>query len=495
MDSLKSPEDPTTKPSLEHGKDDTGTHVVITDSIDACAERGLVRKFDFRILPVLAIMYLFNSLDKSNLGNAKTAGLEDTLKLHGDQYNIILSIFFVPYVLTAPFLGILGKMYGPNLVLPCMMLTFGLCTLLVVTVYNFGGLLAIRWFLGMSESAFFPLVIYYLTTFYRRGELARRLAIFYAAQSIASAFSGLLAFGVFRIHSGPLAPWRYLFLIEGAATILFAAFVLWYLPRSASEAGFLTEAEKALAFTRMQLDSSAVVNEKLNIRDALRIFKHPTSWAILAIQVCLGVPLQSVQLFLPQIISRLGYGTVKTNLYTVAPNVSGAVMLLILAFCSDWTRWRFPFIALGFLFTFLGMVIYVAIDPLQNINVAYFASFMMTWGTSAPSVLLDVWYNNNIASEGKRVVLTSIAVPLANLMGVVSSNIFRNQDAPKYLPALITTASFGGAGIAFTLLLGFWMMMDNKRRDRAQGITLRALDVPTERLREGPSCPDFRWFL
>lgn len=50
----------------------------------------------------------------------------------------------------------------------------------------------------MAESAFFPLVIYYLTTFYRRGELARRLAIFYAASNIANAFSGLLAFGVFR---------------------------------------------------------------------------------------------------------------------------------------------------------------------------------------------------------------------------------------------------------------------------------------------------------
>lgn len=88
----------------------------------------------------------------------------DTLNLHGDQYNLILSIFFIPYVLTAPFLGILGKIYGPNLVLPCMMLTFGLCTVLVVAVFNFSGLLAIRWFLGMSESAFFPLVIYYLTT-------------------------------------------------------------------------------------------------------------------------------------------------------------------------------------------------------------------------------------------------------------------------------------------------------------------------------------------
>jgi uncharacterized membrane protein len=185
---------------------------------------------------------------------------------------------------------------------------------------------------------------------------------------------------------------------------------------------------------------------------------------------------------------------VKTNLYTVAPNVSGAAMLLILAFCSDWTRWRFPFVALGFLFTLIGMVIYVAIDVERDINVAYFASFMTTWGTSAPSLLLDVWYNNNIASEGKRIVLTSTAVPLANLMGLVSSNIFRAQDAPKYIPALITTAAFGGAGMVLTIALGVWMVYDNRRRDAAQGVALRARDIPTEYLKAGTESLSFRWF-
>lgn len=134
--------------------------------IDAKAERALVWKFDLRILPVLAVMYLFNSLDKSNLGNAKTAGLEADLGMaNTNGYNIILSIFFIPYVLTAPVLGILGKKYGPNRVLPLMMFTFGVCTLCVAAVQNFSGLMAIRWFLGMSESAFFPLVIYYQTTY------------------------------------------------------------------------------------------------------------------------------------------------------------------------------------------------------------------------------------------------------------------------------------------------------------------------------------------
>lgn len=168
-------------------------------------------------------------------------------------------------------------------------------------------------------------------------------------------------------------------------------------------------------------------------------------------------------------------------------------MLLVLAYASDYTRWRFPFITLGFFFTFCGFIIYASINVQQDLHVAYFACFMMTWGTSAPSVLLDVWYNNNIADENRRVLLTSLGVPIANVMGVVSSNIFRDQDAPEYLPALATTAASGVMGIVLTLILGAYMIIDNKRRDKRLGTKVRARDVTTEKLRDGPTCADFRW--
>ena len=311
-----------------------------------------------------------------------------------NKYNILLSIFFIPFVLTAPFLAMIGKIYGPSRVLPWMMFTFGSMTLLTAAATNWGGLMALRWFLGMAESAFFPLVIYYQTSFYRRGELARRLALFYAASNIAGAFGGLLAFGVFQIEGGAISTWKYLFLLEGSLTIIFAVVAYAFLPYSAAHARFLDGDEKKLAFYRIQVDSSAIVNEKFSLREAVKIMNHPTSWVILGIEICLGVPLQGVSLFLPQIVERLGYNTVQTNLHTVAPNITGAVMLLVLAFASDYSRWRFPFVALGFFFTFCGFIIYASIDVESQLQVAYYACFMMTWGTSAPSVLLDVWYNN-----------------------------------------------------------------------------------------------------
>lgn len=83
----------------ESQADQFGTTAAV---IDHHAERALCRRFDFRLLPVLALMYLFNALDKGNLGNAKTDHLEKDLGFKSNQYNIILSVFYVPYVLGAP---------------------------------------------------------------------------------------------------------------------------------------------------------------------------------------------------------------------------------------------------------------------------------------------------------------------------------------------------------------------------------------------------------
>ncbi|KAI1454583.1 putative MFS transporter [Annulohypoxylon moriforme] len=499
-DSVQIKKDPIS--NQENSRDIESGHVALSDEttadvIDSAAERALCRKFDLRLLPVLAIMYLFNALDKGNLGNAKTAGLSKDLHFKDGQYNQIVGIFFVPYVIFAPPFAMLGKKFNPARVLPLLMFCFGSFTLLTSATTNFGGIFALRWFLGMAESAFFPLVIYYQTTFYRRGELARRLAIFYAASNIANAFSGLLAFGVFQIQSTLVDhPWRWLFIVEGSVTVCCSIFAFFYLPRSAAEARFLTEEEKVLAYRRIQIDSSSIVNEKFSLKESLKIFKRPTTYCFLVIEICLGVPLQAVSLFLPQIVQRLVDNTVTINLYTVAPNVTGAVMLLVLAFTSDGLRIRFPFVCLGFAFTFIGFIIYAAIQDVHaQIRVAYFATFMMCWGTSAPSVLLSTWYNNNVAHEGERLTLTSVGVPLANLMGLVPSYIFQDKDAPKYAPALITTACFGATGCLVAGCLGLFMLWDNQRRNRRQGVNLTAKDVPTLKLRDGPRVEEFRWFL
>lgn len=81
------------------------------------------------------------------------------------------------------------------------------------------------------------------------------------------------------------------------------------------------------------------------------------------------------------------------------------------------------------------------------------------------------------------------------LIDAYRSNIFQDKDAPKYLPALITTAAFGAAGCVLTLMLGFWMIYDNKRRDKQEGTRAKAMDISTELLALGPESTSYRWYL
>lgn len=64
----------------------------------------------------------------------------------------------------------------------------------LVTTYE--GLVIARIFLGVAEAGFFPAATYLLTIWYRRYEVQRRMAVFYAAASLSGAFSGLLAFAI-----------------------------------------------------------------------------------------------------------------------------------------------------------------------------------------------------------------------------------------------------------------------------------------------------------
>jgi MFS family permease len=456
---------------------------------------------------------LCSSIDKTNLGNAKTDGLTTDLNMTGNQYNILLTIFFIPYVLFGPPMNLLTKRFGAKYVLPGAMIMFGSMAMISAATSNFGGIVTTRWFLGIPESGFYAGVIYYLTTFYTRTELAGRLSIFYAASEVAGAFTGLIAYGVFQIKSH-LHGWQYLFLIEGmdrmsfslsstvslmplhigSLTVFAALIALVVLPKSAAKAYFLNEEEKKLAFYRIAYHSSSEVDSKFSFSQAISVFKTDFLWPVyMVIGFCYGVALYSITNFLPQIVQRLGYGTVKTNLFTVAPNIVGAVFLVAVSFSSDFFRERSIHIAAMLCTTATGFVILACINISEHLGVGYFACFLLCIGGFIPSPLLYSWFNNNMPDENKRAILTPFLVSTANIMGIVASNIFTPATAPNYNMASIICASFGFTGAVITLGLGFWMKYDNARRNRTQRVHLKAGDIPTSELKDGWRQPEWRW--
>lgn len=55
---------------------------------------------DWRIVPVLAMLYFLAILDRNNIANAKIEGMDEELNLYGSRYNIVLCVFYPTYILS-----------------------------------------------------------------------------------------------------------------------------------------------------------------------------------------------------------------------------------------------------------------------------------------------------------------------------------------------------------------------------------------------------------
>jgi hypothetical protein len=90
------------------------------------AERRLRWKIDLYIVPIVALLYALCTIDRVNIGNARLAGLERTLNLHGNDFNALLSVFYVSYISFSVPATWVTKCIGPGWVLPGTTLVFGI---------------------------------------------------------------------------------------------------------------------------------------------------------------------------------------------------------------------------------------------------------------------------------------------------------------------------------------------------------------------------------
>ncbi|KAF7553142.1 hypothetical protein G7Z17_g3851 [Cylindrodendrum hubeiense] len=478
---------------VESSIDNAGEHG-ISVVIDPEAERSYVRKLDLYLLPFLSLMYFFNAVDRSNLGNSKTDGLEEDLNFTGNQYSLLILLFYIPFGLLDLPLNLLTKKFSAKWVLPTLMVTWGGIATVQIASTNFAGLLVLRLILGACEAGFFAGVVFYFTLFYKRSELGFRVAIFFGSALLAAAFSGCISYGVFQIEGTALHGWQWLMLIEGILTIIVGVIAFWWLPASPATAWFLDDREKAAARARTLRDGSNTVDSKFDWNDCFTTWKDWKFAMWCVINFTYPVAFATTSNFLPQIVQRLGYSVIKTNLWTVAPNAVGFVVLLVVAKSSDHFHER-TFHVFGALATSLiGMILLITIDVLEHLELAYFACFLMASGAYIPSCLVQSWHNNNNLNENSRAATTGLLVGLGNFAGIMSAATFRIEYAPKYIPTLILTCCCNVTAMTFVLILGGWMKLENRRRNKAQGVNLRAQDVDTSELPDGEKSPKFRFF-
>ena len=242
-------------------------------------DRRTMRKLDFVLLPFLALLFLLNSLDKSNIGNAETAGFTHDAGLSAGDLNTSLAFFFAFFVALQPVGAALGRKYGMARWVPACMSLWGLCTILHIWVQKRRQLIVLRVVIASLEAGFYPTTVSYLSLFYTRYEFAVRLGIFYGQTAVAGALGGVLSWAVFshfpKAPTGPQLPpgeavdvmqaggwksWEVLFLIEGCMTMAVALVGFFWLPHSADTAWFFSPSERVWAEQRIRLDRDNVTS-------------------------------------------------------------------------------------------------------------------------------------------------------------------------------------------------------------------------------------------
>lgn len=397
----------------------------LTELVGEYSEKRLVRKLDWHILPLISVLHLLSFLDRSNFGNAKAAGMEKSLHLGDMDFNTAAALFYVFYAAFEVPSNVLMKRIGPARWYPIQVIAWGIVCTMISLTQNFTGLCLVRVFLGITEAGLFPGFGYYISLWYKRKELAWRVAIFYASTTSAGAFGGILTYGIIKMDGvGGLVGWRWIFILEGIFTCLMGVYAFWGMVGLPEDAKFLNEQERKQVLTRLAIDREGQ-NTHYAWEFVVQGFADWKSYLFAIIYMGNTIPVYALSLFLPSIISGLGYTDANAQLLSTPPYILAMCVALLMAWISDKKGVRGPCAIFSQILAIIGFAILLGT---KKAKYGYLGTFFTCTGTYATVPNLIAWASNNTGGDTKKGVRIALMVGLGNLGGIVSSFVYRNQD-------------------------------------------------------------------
>ncbi|TEB22552.1 MFS general substrate transporter [Coprinellus micaceus] len=466
----------------------------VSVDIDPEAERRLLKKLDWVLLPLFTAIYCCNFIDRTSIGNARVAGLEQDLGMHGYDLNIALVVFYIFYIASDIPSNLLLKHWGSTW-LAFLVIGFGAVSIGAAFVHNLAGLMATRVFLGLTEGGTLSALVYIISRYYRRHELVLRIGIFFGvAPTIAGAFGGLLASGLLKVPDfGGVKTWRKIFLIEGLITTVFGLVLLLIVPEDPSKSRLLSVAQRQLALARIDADQVVKTHgrkEKTTLKLVLRSFNFIT----IACTICyvfINMSFQGLSLFMPSVIRTQGnYTTIEVQLRTVPPYVASAVWVCINAYIS--ARIKSRSIPL-FYNTVIMVVGYIISVTTRNSKARYASCFLVMMGATVAGPMIMTWGTDNAAPDTVRAVTTA-AIPGFGAVGAILAVwTYAPTDAPDYRRGNLSNLAATSTVCVIVIVTALYIRWENRKRER--GERNERLEGKTAEELEHLGCyhPEFRY--
>lgn len=298
---------------------------------------------------------------------------------------------------------------------------------------------------------------------------------------------------------GNLKGWAWIFVLEGLLTVVFGVASFWMVHDFPDDARFLTDVDRARVIRRLKADQqSSAEREDWNMSHLWAGLKDWKMWLGMAIYMGCDMPLYAFSLFLPSIVSELGWSgpdgkdVVRSQLMSVPPYVAAALLTVVVGFIADKTRQRG---LCNMAVSAVGIAGFAMLLGSTNPMVQYAGTFLGAAGIYPCISNTITWMANNIEGVYKRGVVLGFVIGWGNLNGVVSSNIYFNQkggykEGHGVVLAYMAIFLLGGSALMTTLLRS-----ENKKRRAGKRDYLIEGKSAREIEALGDNRPDFQYTL
>ncbi|KAF4948880.1 hypothetical protein FSARC_13621, partial [Fusarium sarcochroum] len=310
-----------TKPLLDHHRGPSTaseTASRLQNIVDDEAAITVLNKIDRTIIPLLFITYMFNFMDKVILSSAAVFGLREDNHLKGQEYSWVGSVFYLGYFLWTYPTTILIARLPTGKYLTANTLLWGSVVAFTASCQNFGGLLIVRFLLGIAEATITPGFMFLTSTWYTRDEMPTRVGIWFSGNAIGGLVASLLAFGVGHIDDTTVKPWRWMYIILGTTTFLWAIPLFFLLPDNISKATFLSPEERQIAAERVVSSGTGATESTHWKWDQVReCLADPKSWFIVGIELFTQIPNGGSQSFANIVVASFGFTNLQSTLINI----------------------------------------------------------------------------------------------------------------------------------------------------------------------------------
>ncbi|CAI7577131.1 uncharacterized protein N7487_004020 [Penicillium crustosum] len=437
-------------------------------------QKKIIRRIDLRLVTMTGLAYCISLMDRTNLSMAAVAGLKKELRLDiGERYSIIVLMFFVPYIIFQPPMTVIIRKVGPTFFLGSIIVCWAGIMIGMGFVQDWGALVGTRVLLGVLEAGYFPGCVYLLSCWYTRYDVQKRFSVFYLIGCVASALAGILAFGLMQLNGKHgLTGWRWIFILEGVITgfigILCFFFLVDFPDRAHKSWRFLNERECAFIVRRINKDRNDGDMEAFSLKKFLKPATDLKIWGFAMIFFCLTTVTYAIAYFLPIILmSGMGYGVGEAQCLVAPPYGFAGIVMYSTAWVGDKYRMRAPVLIFNALLAIIGLPM---MGFAKSDAVRYVGVFFTVAGANANIPACMAYQANNVRGQWTRAFSSATLVGFGGLGGIVSSLVFREQDAPGYRPGMYAAIACNILIILLVLSLSLWFRICNKQADRGKRV-------------------------